>query len=257
MEPPDLAEVYAMKIRIKFRKYGNLKFIGHLDVQRFFQKAVRRAGIDVSYSTGFSPHQIMSFAAPLGLGQESNGEYMDMEVNSFLGSRETVKRLNAVSVEGMEILSAKVLPEHAKNAMASVAAASYTVRFRAGREPDFDWKSCLPRFYLQESIPITKETKKSTLDMDLKPGIYELRLCQDAIYMLLRTGSAENIKPSLVLEAFLSIHGEQLKENALLITREETYMNIGTEENRQLVPLDEIGMESEAIEATDSEAGYE
>ena len=242
-----------MKIRIKFRKYGNLKFIGHLDVQRFFQKAVRRAGIDVAYSTGFSPHQIMSFAAPLGLGQESNGEYMDMEVNSFPGSAETVKRLNAVSVEGIEVLSAKVLPEHAKNAMASVAAAAYTVRFREGREPDFDWKSHLSEFYSGEFIPITKETKKSTLDMDIKPSIYELKLCQDAIYMLLQTGSEKNIKPSMVLEAFLGMHGEQIKENALLITREETYMNIGTDENIELVPLDEICMESVDIAAKDSE----
>lgn len=243
-----------MKIRIKFRKYGNMKFIGHLDVQRFFQKAVRRAGIDVAYSTGFSPHQIMSFAAPLGLGQESNGEYMDMEVNSFAGSAETVKRLNTAGVEGMEVLSAKVLPEYAKNAMASVAAAAYTVRFREGREPEFDWKNCLSDFYSRESIPITKETKKNTLDMDLKPGIYELKLCQNAIHMLLETGSVRNIKPGMVLEAFLSMYGEPIKENALLITREETYMNIGTEENRKLVPLDEIGSESGPIAIKNSEA---
>ncbi|MFR6330952.1 MAG: TIGR03936 family radical SAM-associated protein [Eisenbergiella sp.] len=49
-----------MKVRVKFAKYDNMRFIGHLDVMRFFQKALRRAGIDVAYSTGFSPHQIMS-----------------------------------------------------------------------------------------------------------------------------------------------------------------------------------------------------
>ena len=51
-----------MKIRIKFAKYGTMKFIGHLDTMRFFQKALRRADIDIKYSEGFSPHQIMSFA---------------------------------------------------------------------------------------------------------------------------------------------------------------------------------------------------
>ena len=65
-----------MKIRIKFAKYGTMKFIGHLDMMRFFQKAIRRADIDIKYSEGFSPHQIMSFAAPLGVGIESRGEYM-------------------------------------------------------------------------------------------------------------------------------------------------------------------------------------
>ena len=54
-----------MKIRIKFTKQGPVKFIGHLDVMRYFQKAMRRADVDIKYSEGFSPHQVMSFAAPL------------------------------------------------------------------------------------------------------------------------------------------------------------------------------------------------
>ena len=55
-----------MKVRIKFSKQGPMKFIGHLDVMRFFQKVMRRAEVNIRYSEGFSPHQIMSFAAPLG-----------------------------------------------------------------------------------------------------------------------------------------------------------------------------------------------
>ena len=51
-----------MKIRIKFSKQGAMKFIGHLDTMRYFQKAMRRADVDIRYSEGFSPHQIMSFA---------------------------------------------------------------------------------------------------------------------------------------------------------------------------------------------------
>ena len=72
-----------MKLRIKFRKYGPIRFIGHLDVMRFFQKANRRAELDVAYTGGFSPHQIVSFAAPLGVGLTNNGEYMDLEVHSL------------------------------------------------------------------------------------------------------------------------------------------------------------------------------
>lgn len=75
-----------MRVRIKFSKHGAVKFIGHLDTMRYFQKAIRRSEIDIAYSGGFSPHQIMSFAAPLGVGQTSNGEYMDIEVNSHQGS---------------------------------------------------------------------------------------------------------------------------------------------------------------------------
>ncbi len=75
-----------MRIRIKFRKFGVMRFVGHLDIMRYFQKAMRRANIDIAYTEGFSPHQIMSFAAPLGLGLTSDGEYLDIEVNSTTGS---------------------------------------------------------------------------------------------------------------------------------------------------------------------------
>lgn len=249
-----------MKIRIKFRKYGNLKFIGHLDLQRFFQKCVRRAGIDVAYTTGFSPHQIMSFAAPLGIGLESGGEYMDMEVCSFSGSADTVRRLNEAGVEGIEVLSAKVLPEGAGNAMASVAAAGYTIRFREGREPDFNWKEKLETFFQKESILITKETKKSTMEIDIRPGIYAWNLEGDGLYLLVDASSSGNIKPGMVVEAFLAENGETLKDNALLIYREETYMEADetldgiqktdavfvSNGTKVLVPLDAIGTVEEA-----------
>ena len=113
-----------MKVRIKFSKYSSMIFIGHLDMMRYFQKAMRRAEIDISYSQGFNPHQIMSFAAPLGVGIYSNGEYVDIQVESATTSKDMMKALNGVMAEGVEVLSVKKLPDDAKNAMASVAAAS-------------------------------------------------------------------------------------------------------------------------------------
>lgn len=57
-----------------------MRFIGHLDLMRYFQKAMRRADIPIKYSEGFSPHQIMSFGAPLSMGVSGLGEYMDIEL---------------------------------------------------------------------------------------------------------------------------------------------------------------------------------
>ncbi len=236
-----------MKVRIKFKKYGPVRFIGHLDVMRFFQKCIRRAEIDIAYSQGFSPHQIMSFAAPLGVGLTSDGEYMDIECHTVTNSQDMINRLNAASVPGIEVVSVKELPEGAGNAMASVAAASYTVRFREGREPGFDYVNELVDFLAQESILITKETKKSTLEIDLKPGIYECRANEDkSIYMLVDASSSGNIKPIQVMEAYLASHGEALQENALLIHRNDTYTNVAKKnKRRRLVPLDAIGTDIE------------
>ena len=117
-----------MKIRIKFSKQGATKYIGHLDLMRYFQKAMRRADIAIRYSEGFSPHQIMSFAAPLGLGLTGSGEYLDIEVTAASSSAEMEERLNAVMAEDIKILSCKRLLDDAANAMSLVAACDYTVR---------------------------------------------------------------------------------------------------------------------------------
>ena len=231
-----------MKLRVKFRKFGPVRFIGHLDVMRFFQKAIRRAGIDVRYTTGFSPHQVMSFAAPLGVGLTSNGEYMDIEVNSMESCQNIMERLNQASVPGLEVISVRVLPEGAGNAMASVAAASYTVRFREGREPAVEIVAVLPDFLAKEQILITKKTKKGSREVDLKPGIYRLEWSDGAFHMLVDASSGGNIKPVQIIEAMLADYGEVLQENALLITREDVYANAGTDKQPELVPLDEISI---------------
>lgn len=232
-----------MKVRVKFKKYGPVRFIGHLDVMRFFQKAIRRAELDIAYSAGFSPHQIMSFAAPLGVGLESNGEYMDIELTTVTASKDMINRLNAVSVPGIEVVSMKALPENAGNAMASVAAASYTIRFRDGRAPKFDYLNKIEEFLASEQILIVKETKKSTLEVDLKPGIYEFKANEDgSLYLFVDASSSGNIKPATVIEKFVSVFGETLPENALLITREETYTNLAKPNKKpRFVPLDAIG----------------
>jgi len=233
-----------MKVRVKFRKYGPARFIGHLDVMRFFQKCIRRAGIDIAYTTGYSPHQIMSFAAPLGVGLTSDGEYMDIECNSVTTSQDMVERFNRASVPGIEIVSVVLLPEKAGNAMASVAAAGYMVRFREGREPSFDYLGKLQGFYALPEIRIIRQTRKNTLTVDIRPGIYELRAEPEnrAIRMLVDASSSGNIKPQQVMEAYAAWQGHTLAENAFTVHRTDTYLNlVSAGENRRLAPMDAIG----------------
>lgn len=245
-----------MKLRIKFKKYGAVRFIGHLDVMRFFQKAIRRAGIDVAYTAGFSPHQIMAFAAPLGVGLTSNGEYMDIEVHSLVSCRDVLEKLNKASVPGIEITSVKILPEGAGNAMASVAAASYTVRFKEGREPVTDISAVLPDFLVREHIIITKKTKKGAREIDLKQGIYSLAYNseQGLLTMLVDASSSGNIKPAQVVNAILEQNQETPAENALMITREDVYTDIGKDGVKKLVSLDAIGYE-DTLDSFTQESG--
>lgn len=243
-----------MKIRIKFRKYGTMKFIGHLDVMRYFQKAVRRANVDIRYSEGFSPHQIMSFAAPLGVGLTSNGEYVDIEVLSTENSREMTSRLNGTMSEGFDIVSYRELPDTAANAMSIVAAADYSLCFRPEYIPENQtpgqWFRDLVDFYKKPSVIIMKKTKRGQAELDLKPLIYELEVQgeeKDAIlFMKISTGSSSNIKPELVLDAYFNHLGKERPAYAFMVRREEVYADMAGESDKQagkhmFTSLEELG----------------
>lgn len=253
-----------MKIRIKFAKYGSMKFIGHLDMMRFFQKAIRRAGIDIRYSEGFSPHQIMSFAAPLGVGLESLGEYLDIEVYSMTSTDEMVSALNRTMAEGVTVLAVRILPDTVKNAMASVAAASYQIHLKKGSFDIPGLAESVAAFYAQDKIPYTKETKKSVIEMDLKQGIYsmgadETQVITDSmsaaaaaldadtdeerriipcIHMTVDASSSGSIKPTVVFDKFCEFTGCRIPPSAIQVTRLETYAKPAKEgAERKLVPL--------------------
>lgn len=229
-----------MKVRIQFTKHGAIKYIGHLDMMRYFQKAIRRADIPIKYSTGFSPHQIMSFAAPLGVGLESEGEYFDIEVENLDGKETMKERLNKTMAEGVTISSMVLLPDQATNAMASVAAASYEVRFACGKEPDFSVEEAISKLMESENIPYTKITKKSEIELDLKQGIYELKGNNEMVYMLVDASSSGNIKPSTVMEVIYRTCNQTVPEFALQITRTDTYTQNA---DGKLIPLREVGEE--------------
>lgn len=246
-----------MNIRIKFQKYGSMKFIGHLDMMRYFQKAMRRADIDIAYSGGYSPHQIMSFAAPLGVGVTSDGEYFDIEAKTSRSSAEAIRALNEVMAEGITILEYKRLPDTAKTAMSLVAAADYLAFAKPGYAPlaetQEELQAKVQAFYEgQAQICITKQTKKREIAMDLKPLIYQMEAinlhsadalaslgvknpqilaacsdtasgCVPALFLKICTGSADNIKPELVLEAFRRFQGIPYEALSFQIHRLEVY----------------------------------
>lgn len=225
-----------------------MKFIGHLDIMRYFQKCMRRADIDIAYSGGFSPHQIMSFAAPLGVGVTSDGEYLDIEVKSSRSSKDSIDALNRAMVEGISILEYKKLPDMAKTSMALVAAADYVIFIKDNNVNPFTEEELTEKiqsFYAQQEILITKKTKKSETVMDLKPLIYNMKsvsledegtlnelkvknpdmqsLSGAAFFLKVCTGSSSNIKPELVLEAFYRYCGLDYDPLAFQIHRLEVY----------------------------------
>ena len=233
-----------MKARIKFRKNGVMKFIGHLDIMRYFQKAIRRAEIPIAFTSGYSPHMIMSFANPLGVGLTSDGEYFDIELTESIASKEAVRRLNEQMVDGMEIVSFVQIPDDKKSkGMSIVAGADYLSSVKNGSLTE-DLAEKLEAFYAQNEICVVKKTKKSEKEVDIRPMIYKLEYRDGKIYMRVAAGSVQNLKPELVTEAFARYLGMDDEEVAFTHHRLETFAESEDADGKTvLVPLDVLGTE--------------
>lgn len=239
-----------MKARVKFSKTGSMRFIGHLDSMRYFQKAFRRAGIGVSLSQGFSPHQLMSFASPLGIGLSSDGEYLDIVLQEGEPIEDILERINRQMNEEIRVKSFVVLQEEAKASMAVLAACDYLVAVKPGKDSflldSARRQEALARFRGREHIEILKKTKRSEKLVDIRENIYCItddgeefqrftggaaRRCQltlgeefqSVLYCQLTAGSVTNIKPELVLEALCRQEGQAYDGLAYQIHRLEMY----------------------------------
>lgn len=221
-----MEEVSVLKLRIKYEKTGVLRFIGHLDIMRLFQKAIRRAKLDVAYTKGFSPHQIISFAAPMPLGMTSEGEYFDGEFNTVTSTEDMMNRLNNTLPDGIRIHDIVLLDEKAKPSMAIVTASDYYIYKNDECEND-NLKilvSIIDSVLNKSVLEIVKKTKTKEELSDIKPLIYELKPYKDGIYMLLASGSRDNLKPELVIEALCNEAKTTYNRYDYMIHRIETYM---------------------------------
>lgn len=218
--------------RVKFTKEGPVKYTGHLDVMRFFQRVLRRSELPVAFSGGYSPHPVMSFAYPLSLGYTSTGEYFDVAFTEQVPEKEILRRMNAESNCFFRILAVKEMEPGTKNCMSSVFASAYEVTFREGTKLPSDWKERYEAFCKKEHIPVQKPKKKGGgfLDIDLKEFLYDHGISEGrdrTIRFVINSGSSDNIKPEFFAGCFLEEIGASPGEFPFIVHRTEIYENIG------------------------------
>ena len=146
-----------MSLTVKYTKTGNLKYISHLDVLRFVQRAVKRAGINAKYSEGFNPHMKTSFGFPLSLGTESIGEYFDIELNEDIAPDVFISRMNAVLPKEMQVLKAAYL-EDSRSLMAKSSYTEYLLYIEFVNL-DFNKLSELIKEIAETGIVFTRQKK--------------------------------------------------------------------------------------------------
>jgi radical SAM-linked protein len=165
------------KIICKYSKTGYLKYISHLDVLRFIQRSVKRAGIKAKYSEGFNPHMKTSFGYPLSLGIESIGEYFELELNENIEPELFKDKMNSVMPKEMQIIKADYSND-AESLMKRCAYARYLINI----EPSIDvnklneyFEEMLTEGVIYKRQKINKKNKLVTKELNTKELIDYLK----------------------------------------------------------------------------------
>lgn len=192
-------------VRMWFVKQGDLKYISHLDLQRFMQRALKRSGLPLWHTEGFNPHPYVTFALPLSLGQESRCEIVDFRLTKPMSMHAVKSAMDKVMPADMRVLSVAAPVEKAK----MIAAAEYSVCFPCWAEKLDE----VSDFLCQPQILVAKRTKKGgESTVDLAPAMQAVSVTkreQDLIISLrLPAGSTVNLNPSLLVGAVHAAVGE-------------------------------------------------
>lgn len=209
------------KLRLRFSKTGRAVYISHLDLMHTMQRAFSRAGYKLKYSEGFNPHPQISIALPLSVGAASRCELMDFKLREDADLAQLPGRLTAVMPEGIEVLEAYE-PER-KTAALKWLQVEGVFEYDA-RDPAA-MAEALRAFYEQDSIVITKKTKRGMGETDIRPGIRSIafQVGADSVSVAAVVSAQEpTINPELLAEA-LRQKAPELAPDFAKFTRIETY----------------------------------
>lgn len=184
-----------MRIRITFQKLGALRYTGHLDLHKLWERAARRAELPLAYSQGFHPQPKMNIAAALPLGFSSRCEVLDMRLEHDIQLDGLVEKLQGTLPTGIQVTSVESVDERAPTLQTQVVSAEYEVSLA---EADFgsEVKRKIESVLESESIVRTRREK----EYDLRPLIEALDLMDGKILMKLAAREGATGRPEEVLD---------------------------------------------------------
>ena len=189
------------KLRLKFRKEGRAVYISHLDLLRTFQRVFLREGLVLRHSQGFHPHPLLSFALPLPVGQSSDCELLDVEVDGQVDCAALPENLNRFMPEGIVAVDCW----EAVRPIRELDALRCQVELIYDRGVTEDTLQAIQDLFAREEIVIQKRTKhKAMADVDIRPLIRSLTFAPEGeILCINATVAAQNpgLNPALLASA--------------------------------------------------------
>lgn len=251
-------EAVTLKLRMVFTKKNQAKYIAHLDLTRVFDRALRRAGLQVAYSEGFNPHPRISFGAPLPVGVEGEHEYVDIELRKRAGedtsegknreayAREAVRLLQGQLPEGIEIADYCILPPRAKALMAVINMARYRVVVPLLEAvQDEKIQQAVSGWLQREEAVVRRAVKDKTVAKNIRPFVYRMEVLPEnnkgktdnftAVFDI-KMGNEGTVRPAEVLYSLGRLENIPVDLEGVHTVREGLYVISGSGE--VLTPLE-------------------
>lgn len=205
-------------VRLLFAKQGRAKYTSHLDLNRMMTRAVRRAGIPLWYTEGFNRHPYLTFASPLSLGFESEGEILELRLVEDMPFEEVTARMNAALPEGFRVLETF----EAEHKVRDLQLAGYRMEIAASEKT-------VAELLAQAEILVEKRTKKKTMKtIDIRPAFEKAVVTPTAegccVEVVLPVSSENTVNPTLLITALTAKTGESV---AFSVTRTGLYLADG------------------------------
>lgn len=194
--------------KVTYRKTGLLRFLGHLDVARALDRAIRRAKLPVEYSQGFSPHAMLGFASPLPVGMAGEGELCSIDLAADWTGPAVAKALDRQLPPDLGIVKAEVLPRGKRSPFADLICADYTASYAGVTEAEL--QQAVAWLGEQDELLVHRVTKSREVDLDLRSRIGDLRV-DPGPALRMRLGMAEDnlAKPDEVLSLLAPVLGPE------------------------------------------------
>ena len=199
-----------MRALIRFAKRPRLRFISHLDLQRFFQRAVNRTGLPIAYSQGFNPHPVISFGSALAVGWTSEYEIIDIKLNAPMGRKRTEDAMRAALPEDLPVMEVRMIDDRHPAPMALVRMADYRVDLEGdgvGEMIDH-----IPLLLAQKEIITFKKTKSGEKQIDARPLVISVEPQESGFLTRLMLTERESIKPDHLACILAQISGVKTPE---------------------------------------------
>jgi len=238
-----------LKIRLGYTKKNEARYIAHLDLTRVFDRALRRAQIEVNYSEGFNPHPKISFGPPLPVGVEGEKEYVDIDLKEVEGISaevhlaDVVSRLQIQLPEGIKLIDSAIRPEGSKALMAVITLARYKtiVPFTEDMDQNAVEEACR-RWLSQEEVMGIRLQKGIKSERNIRPFVKGINILtegmsREIIFRIdIRTGNQGSVRPLEVMESISTMESLPLDVAGIFTIREGLYVE---DQNNLLIdPID-------------------